>query len=74
MSKLTEDEIKRLETVASHEEWNAMCLDIKKARDGGYSSDWYEKVIKPGGYLNQFQKRVGDEVGSGITFRTVRDG
>ena len=55
-----------LRTVASDEEWYAACQAIKKARGGRYSPDWYDKVLKPRGFLNQFQARIGEPVSCGI--------
>lgn len=42
---LTEEEMQRLQSVKSSQEWNEACDAIKGAREGGYPPDWYEKVI-----------------------------
>ena len=63
---LTQEEIKLFETASTDDEWNAACQIIKGARGGDYPPDWYEKAIKPGGLINQYQARTSQEVGDGF--------
>jgi hypothetical protein len=68
--KLTQEEINRLATVSTDEEWDALCDDVKAKRGGrAYPSDWFEKVLASGGYLHQFQRRKGEVSSSGIQVR-----
>lgn len=42
---LTEQELARLESAKSEEEWIAICLEIANAHGGDYPRDWEEKVM-----------------------------
>lgn len=59
MDKLTEIEYTRLRLVESDQEWDAVCHSIKKAHDGVYPTDWWERVMCDGGPFEQFQARMG---------------
>lgn len=48
---LTDEELKRLQSAAESQDgdaWHAICDDVKRARDGYYPPDWYQKVIASG--------------------------
>jgi len=56
---LTQEEMASLESCQSEEEWNALCNDIKNARDGQYPPDWWPKVK-----LSGLGERVASKWGS----------
>jgi len=43
----TREELKLLDT-NSESDWNRVCDEIKRARNGQYPPDWYQKVILSG--------------------------
>jgi hypothetical protein len=45
---LTEAEITKLQNTKSEHEWNAVCDEIKAARNGEYPPDWFTKMILTG--------------------------
>lgn len=45
---LTEQEIEKLKATKSANEWNSVCDEIKKARDGRYPPDWWPVVMVSG--------------------------
>jgi hypothetical protein len=57
MSTLTDANMTALEACASEEEWNSLCLAIKKEH-GGYPSDWFPRVLGSG-----MMKRIMDRFG-----------
>ncbi len=46
--KLTDQELEMLKSAQSPVEWNSLCNQIKRARNGQYPEDWYSKVIVSG--------------------------
>ena len=66
---LTQAEMDRLENCSSKEEWNEICLAVKKARGGAYPSNWYNMVLTPGGYLEKVGERTGME--TSMTYTTI---
>lgn len=46
--KITETELKKLESCTSDQQWNAECNKIKEVRGGQYPTDWYQMVILSG--------------------------
>lgn len=48
MHNLTDDELNKLSTSNSEQEWNKVCDEVKDARSGGYPPDWYQKVLASG--------------------------
>jgi len=45
---LTISELTMLENCKSTREWDAICNQIKKVRDGCYPPDWWPKVVQSG--------------------------
>lgn len=45
---LTTEEINRLRNCQSETEWNNICDDLKRARNGQYPEDWWAKVMMSG--------------------------
>ena len=56
---MTEAEETELNRIGTEEEWKAVCLKVKQARDDKYPPDWYAKVLAPGGILQKFVERTG---------------
>jgi hypothetical protein len=48
MSLITESELFMLKETTNAQEWNSACDKIKRARNGQYPEDWYERVMLPG--------------------------
>jgi hypothetical protein len=46
--KITNDEMLRLMSCKSYDDWAAACKDIKAAHGGQYPNDWYALVIQSG--------------------------
>jgi len=44
---MTNDELEKLKSTKSENEWNVCCDQIKKAHNG-YPDDWYQKVVLSG--------------------------
>ena len=45
---LTEAEMTKLRNTKSESEWNAVCDEIKAARNGTYPPDWFAKMMMTG--------------------------
>jgi hypothetical protein len=46
MSKITNQELEALKKVARNsQQWDKLCSQIRRSRNGKYPSDWFEKVI-----------------------------
>jgi hypothetical protein len=45
---ITEAELTKLASTNTEEEWNDVCDAVKKARNGGYPTDWFAKVMMSG--------------------------
>jgi hypothetical protein len=45
---LTDDELQRLGAATSTDQWNDLCAEVKKSRNGAYPGDWYQKVLASG--------------------------
>lgn len=45
---ITQDELKKLKSSKTMEEWDATCDAIKAARGGQYPPDWFRKVMMSG--------------------------
>ncbi len=72
LPKLTESEFAALNACQSADEWSAAVADVKKARDGGYPPDWYERMLKTG-LADEINGRWG-RAGFGLTsFKTAED-
>lgn len=48
MANLTDEEMAKLKATKNEQEWNAVCDEIKGARNGCYPPDWYPRVIIDG--------------------------
>ena len=48
MNNLTDTEIQKLKNTTSEAEWNAVCDEIKAARNGEYPQDWYRRIVMSG--------------------------
>jgi len=42
------DEMAKLRNSKSEKEWDAVCDEVKAARNGQYPNDWYQKVLASG--------------------------
>ena len=60
MSKITEKELDLLRSCQTEVQWNRACDSIKKARDGSYPSDWWDKV-KLTGLMDNIMERWSDD-------------
>ena len=60
---LTEDEMIKLRNAKSESEWNAVCDEIKTARNGTYPPDWFDKMIETGllSAISRQSRRRGNE-------------
>ena len=45
---ITKDELEKLKSSKTIEEWNITCDAIKKAHGGQYPQDWFNKVMMSG--------------------------
>jgi L-rhamnose mutarotase len=45
---LTEAEMAKLRNTKNESEWNAVCDEIKAARNGAYPPDWFAKMMMTG--------------------------
>ncbi len=45
---ITAEELAKLNAADTEDEWNAVCDDVKTARDGEYPPDWFVKVMRSG--------------------------
>lgn len=45
---LTEAEMDKFRNTKSEREWNAVCDEIKAARNGSYPPDWFAKMMMTG--------------------------
>ena len=45
---ITTEEIKKLKSTKSEKEWNDMCDEIKRARNGEYPPDWWQQIMLSG--------------------------
>jgi len=59
ISKITNEELKRLEACKTAKAWAAACDAIKDARDGKYPEDWWTKV-KLSGMMDRVMARWGE--------------
>lgn len=57
-ANITDEEIQALEGVQSMDEWNTLCKDIQKRRDGAFPPDWWAKV-KLSGLMDRVTARFG---------------
>lgn len=60
-----------LEGCATPDEWNVACAAVKRAREGGYPSDWYPRVLAPGGISDRLKARWKDPHAFDITLRSI---
>lgn len=52
---ITEQEIQKLKDTKNEIQWNAVCYEIKAARDGAYPPDWWPKMMMSG-LIDQISK------------------
>lgn len=45
---ITNEELSKLRSTRSEQEWNSICDEIKAARNGQYPPDWWAKVMMSG--------------------------
>lgn len=57
---LTQEELDKLESCQSDEDWRVACDEIKAARDGLYPPDWWVKV-KLSGMMKRIAARWGGD-------------
>lgn len=57
-TNITVEELQTLEGVQSMDEWNNVCEDIKKRRDGSFPPDWWVNV-KMSGLMDRVMNRFG---------------
>lgn len=56
--KITDEEIEKLKNTKTEGEWNAVCDEIKKSRNGQFPSDWWPRV-KLSGIMDEAIARFG---------------
>ena len=56
ISKITKEELERLEACQTADEWADACDAVKDARDGNYPEDWWPKV-KLSGMMDRILER-----------------
>ena len=56
ISKITKEELERLEACQTADEWADACDAVKAARDGNYPEDWWPKV-KLSGMMDRILER-----------------
>ncbi len=59
-NEITPEEVQTLEACTNEEAWNAACSEIKRARGGGYPTDWWPKV-KMSGMMARITARFGKD-------------
>ena len=57
-ANITEIELQKLEACQSETDWGIVCDQIKKARNGMYPPDWWDKV-KMSGMMDRILSRWG---------------
>jgi len=48
---LTDQELEKLKASNSAQEWNSICAEVKRTRNGQYPPDWYPRVMLSGVFL-----------------------
>jgi len=69
MKNITQEELQTLEACQSAEDWGQACVTIKKARDGMYPDDWWDKV-KQSGLMDRILGRWGKDSSLKLTSLT----
>lgn len=76
MHRITDKELRNLESCQEANDWTIVVNNILRSRGGDYPDDWWEKV-KMSGLMDKVFKRWGDsselKISSHQTFREVKD-
>lgn len=74
MKNITQEELQMLEGCKSAKDWGQACDTIKKARDGDYPEDWWDKV-KLSGMMDRILGRWGSDSSlTRVPFKFTTDG